>query len=455
MSEVPSPARVRLRETLDLLRTWAVALPPALVAGWSLRADEPPAHAGWILAGAVGVSGLLAVSLRQAFARRLRTVSSVLAAYREGDYSIRARAHRGEEMLTDVLVELNQLGEKLRGHRLGELEAWALLRKVMAEVDVVVLAFDGAGRVKLANNAATRLLAAGATRVVGELAEDLGLADLLTGAAPRLVKDDARPGAGASPAARYRGHPWELRRGTFRLSGEPHQLVVLSDVAAVSRDAEREAWRRLIRVMGHEINNSLAPIGSIAETLLAQSRRDPVPDDWRQDVVQGLEVIGRRAEGLARFMTSYASLARLPAPELAPVDLGPLLREVAHLDRRATITFRPGPDVVVSADRAQLEQALVNLVKNAIDAMAGAPGEIIVRWDAEVDWVEIAIEDDGPGVGETTNLFVPFFTTKSDGSGIGLVLSRQIVEAHGGQLSLASREDRRGAVARVRLPLPG
>ena len=391
---------------------------------------------------------------------RLRTVSAVLEAYREGDFSVRARSGPRGTALSEVLRELNQLGDVLRAHRLGEMEAWTLLRKVMAEVDVVVVAVDDDGRVRLANDAAARLLRQVSRRLVGVPAAELGLARLLEGEVPRIVDG----GATSEPAGRP---PFDAARAggscgaaSFRLAGEPQTLVVLSDVSSALRDNEREAWRRLVRVIGHEINNSLSPIISIAgsmTSLLDPSR--PRDDEWTTDLRDGLGVISRRAEALGRFMTSYATLARLPPPVLAPVNIGSLLGKIVSLETRAPIELLGGPEITVSGDSDQLEQAFINLVKNAaeatLEARNGTPGKagsVRVRWAEEDGAVAVAIEDDGLGVGETANLFVPFFTTKANGSGIGLALSRQIVEAHDGQLSLASRPGG-GAIARIRLPL--
>ncbi len=454
-----------LREALDLLLTLGIAAPPALVAAW----DTGHASGGlWPLAGALTASLALALGTRSATARRLRTMTSVLASFREGDLSVRARVTRGDSLFDEVLSELNQLGDTLREHRLGELEAWALLRNLMAEIDVVVLALDEDGRVRLANDAAARTLGEPAGSLVGRPAAELGLADLLKGEAPRAVRDSAVLGAG----------PWELRRGTFRLSGRLHTLLVLADVSGALREQERDAWKRLIRVMGHEINNSLAPIQSIAQSLLvaqAQAPRDGAQgepsaggqpgepsarEEWEQDVKSGLAVVARRAEALGRFTTAYAQLARLPRPALADVSVSEWVRRATALETRLKVAVEGGPDVSVRADPDQLDQLLINLVKNAVDATREANGErVVVSWTTRGRTLELAIDDDGPGVADTANLFVPFFTTKAAGSGIGLALARQIAEAHGGQVSLRDRDGAdgakgtKGARATVRLPL--
>jgi two-component system, NtrC family, nitrogen regulation sensor histidine kinase NtrY len=445
---------------------FAIALPSTVVAAWAIHSADPspPSRTPWmLLAGAILVSIALAWWMEGALRKRLRTITSVLEAYREGDFSIRARAARWDTRLDDVLTELNQLGDVLRTHRHGEMEAWGLLRKVMAEVDVVVLAIDDDGRVRLANDAAARVLGRASRDLVGERAVALGIGDLLEGTAPRVVHRGLGMEAGeGKPREPSSGGPWELRRGAFRLSGEQQTLIVLSDVSRALRDNEREAWRRLIRVIGHEINNSLSPIQSISESLLPLADATNRAPDWETDLRDGLAVIARRAEALGRFMASYARLARLPPPQRKPVHVASLVRKIVSLETRVPVEVLGGPDLTVSADADQLEQVLINLVKNATDATLEATGKatpskpgVRVRWRLEEEWVALEVEDDGPGVGETANLFVPFFTTKVNGSGIGLVLSRQIAEAHEGRLSLASRTDGQGALARMLLPLLG
>ena len=434
---------IRLRGLAGFASALLVALPPAILAGRILSETGAAPRAWLAFSGALVLSVLLALRLRSAQARRLRTMSAVLAAFREGDFSVRARALRGDALVEDALVEMNRLGDALREHRLGEIEAWALLRKVLAEVDVVVLAFDDERRIKLANDAAARVLDKPAAALLGERASSLGLADLLTGDAPRVVSDAPPLGAGA----------WELRRGTFRLSGQPHALVVLSDLTLALRDKERDAWKRLIVVMGHEINNSLAPIQSLSETLHATLTSTPRPDDWESDVASGLEIIGRRAAALGRFMKAYGQLARLPPPKRRPVNVGEWVRRAVMLERRVAIDVPGGPDVTVLGDADQLDQLLINLLKNAVDAAGEKNGGVRVRWSVDARHVDVVVEDDGPGVADAKNLFVPFFTTKPGGSGIGLVLSRQSAEAHGGSLSLENRRGHHGSIARLRLPV--
>lgn len=373
----------------------------------------------------------------------LQTLSNLLAALREGDYSIRARGARGADAMAEVMTEVNALGETLREQRLGALEATALLRKVMAEIDVAVFTFDGHRRLKLVNRAAERLLARPAERLLGRTAEELGLGDCLEGDAARTVEMTFPGGAGR----------WGMRRSTFREGGLPHQLLVLSDLSRALREEERQAWQRLIRVLGHELNNSLAPIKSMANWLEALLVREPRPDDWLEDMRRGLRVVAARAEALGRFMGAYSRLARLPRPKLAPLDVGAWVRRVAGLETRLSVEVVPGPELTVEADSDQLEQLLINLLRNATDAALETGGGVRVGWSRSGSFLKVWIEDEGPGVPSTANLFVPFYTTKPGGSGIGLVLCRQIAEAHGGTVTLENRSNARGCRARVCLPL--
>lgn len=399
----------------------------------------------WTLGGFVlGTWVVVTLVLRERIIRPLQTLSNMLAALREGDFSLRARLSHSDDALGLALMEINLLGDTLRSQRLGALEATSLLRAVMSEIDVAIFAFDDTNRLRLANRAGERLLAQPLERLSGRAADSLGLEEFLQGATPR-VHDRAFPGGTGR---------WEVRRTTFRQEGRPHALLVVTDVTKSLREEELQAWQRLVRVLSHEINNSLTPIKSIAGTLQGIAGR-PASADERADMTRGLEIIAARSESLSRFMSSYARLARLPAPVRRPFDLGALVRRIATLESRVPVVVVPGPEVEMRADPDQVEQVLINLVRNAADASlseGGGGAGVSVRWSADAQWVEVQVLDDGPGIAGTANLFIPFFTTKPDGSGIGLVLSRQVAEGHGGSLSLVNRNDAPGAVATLRLP---
>jgi len=385
-----------------------------------------------------------ALAVRERVARPLQTVANLLAALREGDYSVRGRGARTEDPLGEVMLEANALGDRMREQRLGELEAGALLTHVMDKIDVAVLAFDEAGTLKLVNHAGERLLGLPRAHVINKSARALGLTDLLEGTVPRRL----------TRTFAVDGGPYELRRSSFRQGGLPHQLVVLADLRMALREEEREAWRRMVRVLSHEINNSLTPIQSIAGALRDTLAQGPRPSDWEEDALSGLGIIERRSEALARFLSAYAKLARLPPPRLASLEVEPWVRRVVVLETRLQVEVRPGPALTLNGDGDQLEQLLINLVRNAVDATRERKGRVWVSWTTPgPEEVELWVEDEGPGLADTANLFVPFFTTKPQGSGIGLVLSRQIAEAHGGTLRLENRTEGSGCRARLRLPV--
>ncbi|MDH3271211.1 MAG: ATP-binding protein [Gemmatimonadota bacterium] len=382
------------------------------------------------------------VALREQIVRPLGTLANMLAALREGDFSIRARVTDGSDALSLAYLEVNQLEEVLRNQRLGAVEATETLRKVLEEIDVAVFAFGPNETLRIVNRAAEKLMGQPGERLIGKTATELRLDDALEGLAPRTLEVSFPGGSGR----------WELRRSVVRQKGYPLQLIALSDLSRALREEERQAWKRIIRVLSHEINNSLAPIKSISGSLESLLGRSQLPDDIGEDVERGLAVISSRAEALGRFMASYAKLARLPQPDLGPVVVSTLVHRVADLETRLPITVIDGDPVTVQADADQLEQALINLVRNAVDATLEAGGEeVSLRWTRKDGSVHVFVEDRGPGLSDTGNLFVPFYTTKRGGSGIGLVLSRQIVEGHGGSLELENREAG-GARARMILP---
>ena len=382
-----------------------------------------------------------AIAVYRATIEPLRSIANLLEALRGGDYAVRGRYARKGDALGDVVLESNRLGATLRSQRFEALEASALLHKVLAEIDVVVLAFDGEGIIRLANRAAGELLRRRPETLVGLSATEIGVADLVEG--PAVASESF-----AFPA---RSGRWQVMRETFRDGGRQFRLLVVTDLSQALRDEERRAWRKLIRVIWHELNNSLAPIKSVIETSRDALAAGPLEADERKELSESLAVMADRAEGLRRFLSRYSELARLPEPTLADCNAPALLRQVAALQAgRVRVTAPDGLNVRGDAD--QLQQALINLVRNAIEATPGGTEPVELRVFQGKDGVMFEVEDCGPGVANPDNLFVPFFTTKPGGSGIGLVLARQVAEAHGGSLSLQNRADRSGCIARMIIP---
>jgi nitrogen fixation/metabolism regulation signal transduction histidine kinase len=433
-------------------RIWLLAfftgLPGALVALIMLWTGDFTPKVQWTLTVFILSFWLgCAYALRERVVMPLQTLSNLLAALREGDYSIRGRAVNKDDPLGDVVREVNALSATLRTQRLGVMEANALLRRVMEEIEVAIFAFDSEQRLRLVNRSAERLLDRPEAQLLGRTAEELRMQDCLEGEPARTLQRTF-PGGLGNVAGR-----WGMRRSMFREEGKPHQLVVIADLSRALREEERLAWQRLVRVLGHELNNSLTPIKSIARSLESLMARDARPTDWEEDVGRGLSVISTRAESLTRFMTAYAKLAKLPRPELKPMEVGAWVRQVAGLETRKKIELLPGPELTIQGDRDQLDQVLINLVRNAVDAARQTGGAVSVGWRASNGFLEVIVEDEGQGLSNTANLFVPFFTTKPGGSGIGLALSRQIAEGHGGMLTLENRPGGKGCEAKLRLPL--
>lgn len=385
-----------------------------------------------------------ALRLQALIVRPLQTASNMLSALREGDLSLKANYVHSTDPLGQLMLEINLLNDVLSEHRLGAIEAHALLDKVLDEVDAAIMTFDPDRRLILANQAARALLGVGSGDLSGHTASQLNLQQAL----------DLPPNA--TVANLREGHPgrYSVRKGTFRESGLPHELLILIDVSQPLREEELQAWKRLIRVLGHELNNSMAPIRSIAESLTKIVGRENLDQEDRSDLREGLQIIQQRSDGLQRFVTDYARLAKLPPPSPQPISLRSLAHRVASLTADVRIVvLGTSPDVEVLADPDQLEQVLINLVKNAVEAARETNGCVEIFWHTQENGsLTLDILDTGPGIANPENLFIPFFTTKQGGSGIGLTLSRQIVENHKGRLELANRTDTPGCRARIVLP---
>lgn len=401
---------------------------------------------------------LLGAALHEHIIRPLQTLANVVGALREEDYSFRARLAVPNDALGELSIEVNALADLLAQHRTGAIEATALLQRVVEEVDLPIFAFDPASKLRLVNSAGEKLLQHPSPELLGRTASELDLETALS------CENETPVSLRFSSEAR-----WLVRRSMFRQNGLPHTLLVLSDVSRALREEERRAWQRLIRVIGHELNNSLAPIKSIAGSLHARISEMDVESGQRQDFERGLSIIETRAASLNRFLQAYRQLAQMPPPALRRCSITELVHHVATLETRASIAIVAGPDVVLTVDPDQVEQMLINLLRNAAEAVAlsaaipgngnkghaGATSEpkVSLTWKIFDDSLILTIEDNGPGLMNPANVFVPFYTTKPEGSGIGLVLSRQICEAHGGSLELANRRDGPGCIVTVTLPM--
>jgi PAS domain S-box-containing protein len=437
-----APRARNLELTLTLL-VLGGALPAVAVALFFLSRYDMSPEVRWTLVVVILAAWWAAASAaRQLAVRSLNLVANLLGALREGDYSIRGLSARSGSSVAMVMREINDLGSTLQRQRTEAVESTALLTHVMEEIGVAVFAFDPLNQLLLVNKAGEDLVGKPSDELVGLPATALGFDEYLAGDPRRLV--DRTFGG-------RRGR-YEVRRAVFYREGRPHHLVVLADLSQALREQEQAAWQRIVRVLSHEINNSLTPIKSIAHSL----RRivDRAPEFQRTaEVQQGLSLIEERSGALGRFLRSYAQLARLPKPNPRLVDVPEMVIRIVELEKRLPVVVQPSPSVRVTADSDQIEQLLINVIRNAVDASLETGGQVSVGWKRAGDWFELNIDDEGKGLPDTSNLFVPFFTTKPNGSGIGLALSRQIAEAHGGTISLENRHVGSGCRATLRLPL--
>jgi len=422
--------------------TLLAGLPAVAALAWIVSGQDYTFEVRWTLAVVVLVVWVsCAVAAHQMVTRVLYLAANLLGALHEGDYSIRGTGAKPGSAADLVMKEINSLGDTLQRQRSEAVESTALLASVMGAIDVAVFAFDMHEALVLANPAAERLLNRKSTEIISKDARTLRLERYLTGDTPRLIE-------GAFGAAGR----FELRRSTFYRDGKPHQLLVFADLSRALREEQQLAWQRIVRVLSHEINNSLTPIKSIAHSIKRMIGR--IPDVPRAAEIQdGLNLIETRSGALGRFLRQYAQLAKLPKPQQRPIQILPLVHRIAELENRLPIHAQASGDMQVEADPDQLEQLLINIVRNAVDATQETGGTVSIGWTSSDGFLELTVDDEGPGLSDTSNLFVPFFTTKPQGSGIGLALSRQIAEAHGGTLSLENRAGARGCRATLRLPL--
>lgn len=455
----PKPSRPRKRARLLYehrisLYSFLVALPALIVS--AVFAWMQPWTTGsrlGLIAAELFVWWLFALALQEQTTRPLQTLANVIGSLREEDYSFRARNAVADDALGELSLEVNALADMLSDQKVRAIEATALLQRVVDEIDAPLFAFDLGSALRLVNPAGEHLLRQPRARMLGRSAAELNLQPCLTEENESVVELNLN-----DSQAR-----WLLRRSSFRQHGVPHTLVVLSDVSRALREEERKAWQRLIRVLGHELSNSLAPIKSIAGSLSSRVSSTSMDSDVRSDLLRGLEIIEARSASLHRFLEAYRRLAQMPAPAMRDVTLGPLVARAAGLETRIKVFVHPGPEIVFRADPDQLEQMFINLVRNAADAVletctADGPSSnssvenVQVRWDAHPNEVVLTIDDNGPGLSNPANVFTPFYTTKPNGSGVGLVVSRQIAEAHGGRIEISNRHGTRGCSVKVVLP---
>ena len=371
-----------------------------------------------------------------------RALAGTALSYRDGDFSFGLRwKHRDE--LGDLVAAHNELGGVLREQRLSLVQRELLLDTMVQNTPVAMLLVGDGGHVVYGNLAARRLLHE------GRKLEGLALEALLRPAAPALREAMDRGGDGLfSVGEADEEEVYHLARRGFRLNGRPHELLLLRRLTSELRRQEVQTWKKVIRVISHELNNSLAPVASLAHSGAELTRRGQTA---RLESI--FATIEERARHLEGFIHGYARFAKLPTPRLEALSW-PLFVERL----RSQVAFRVDgdlPDEPARLDRAQMEQALLNLLKNAHES-GSAPEDVELQVRRVQDLLRIDVLDRGSGMSDAvlTNALVPFYSTKRSGTGLGLALAREIAEAHGGRVTLANREGGGLAVTLILPALP-
>lgn len=439
-----------MRMTLEnrhVLLSLCIGLPGAVVGAtaiWHLPISVYPRLLLLALLAACVAGSALYV--RASLQRRLQAIYTLTETLRGGDFRMRMRVDAHDPELGRVHASLNHLADALQQERLRNEETRRMLGAVLSKIETTIVVFDQNLRLRTANAFGFRLLDTTPETAIGRHASDFGLDGFLGTVGGSVVE-----------------HAFPAATGVWRITVERHierdrtiLLLFVDDVRSVLRAEEISAWKKLTRVLSHEVNNSLAPIASVSASLQDMMAGIAMPADTREDVDTALEMILGRSNHLRGFIQRYAEVTRLPRPMRSLEDLRVILRELplGHgVDRRLTMRL-PDEALMLFVDRAQIEQVLINLLENAEQASVCPDSPILLECSHAGGLCRIRIVDEGHGISNPANLFVPFYSTRAQGNGIGLVLSRQIAEAHEGSLILRNRSEGRGCVAELTLPIP-
>jgi two-component system nitrogen regulation sensor histidine kinase NtrY len=393
------------------------------------------------------VGSLLSLgALLDSIFRPLQSATNIVSAIREGDYSMKSRPSSLNDPLGELYHEINGLTGHLQRQNQSAVESKILLNGIMESIDIAVFVFDSKNIITQVNRAGAALLNLSPEAITGKTAAHFNLNEFID----RKDKQTVRH---TFPAKQGR---WSVSKNEFREDGKPCCLVMIQDVSQSLREEERTAWKRLIRVMGHELNNSLAPIKSISSTLNTLVKKEDIDEELKEDLEDGLEVIQARADALSRFVGDYSKIAKLPPPNKSVFNLSKTIHRIVELQdfKGCSVEILECGEIDLYADEAQIEQLLINLTKNAIEANQPTQGKAYIQCRQETDKTVIEVIDEGLGLASSDNLFIPFYSTKPGGSGIGLTLGQQISENHEGALELKNRIGAQGCIATVTLPNP-
>ena len=380
-----------------------------------------------------------------------KTVANILMSFREGDYSIRASAKNQNDAVGLVLNELNSIADYLHHSRRAEFASRKLMQRLLAEIDVAVFLFDNHFNLVMVNAYGAKLYGRSESDLLGNSIADLELT---------FAQFSAHSSSHEHQFPKQKSR-WLVKNSGYRQHGLAHQIILLADIGENLRAEELVAWQKLIRILSHEINNAMTPLKTTAGSMNRILKKDALPQNWRENFLEGIQIIDQRVDNLTRLVSSYAQVSRLPQPNKKQFSLKPLLLRVQASFQPQNIQLQLASelDIELKADAAQLEQVLINLLKNSLEAnKANGKNDadtetVLIHAKANAEQLTMTLRDNGAGIENLDNLFIPYFTTKVTGNGIGLFVSRQIIEAHGGSIDLRNRKDHQGCIATICLPL--
>ncbi|MDP2562588.1 PAS domain-containing sensor histidine kinase [Psychrobium sp. 1_MG-2023] len=372
---------------------------------------------------------------------QIRTFSNLIESMIDGDYSLRGHA-QNNQALQELLTLINELADHLAAHKVEAKESRLLLERIMQQMDAMVLATDEQGVVVMTNTSAHTILFPQLDSLDGVKLDDTSLGLEIVSAPAGVISFNQPELSGE----------YFLFKDDFLSSGNKHHLYMLTNAERLLMEKERQAWQSLLRVLSHEMNNSLAPIIAISQSM--KKKLDQVDTELKaESLLTGVGIINERAASLSGFIGSYSQLSHLPEPNFSSFGLANVIERLALLFPEAELKHNIDVELIIEADKGQFEQVIINLFKNAAEAMHGqAQPLIIVDTESRANWLHINIKDTGVGLANLDNIFVPFFTTKAQGSGIGLALCRQIMFNHNGMIKLSNRAGK-GVVATLSLPI--
>jgi len=407
---------------------------------------------GWSTLGLllVIIYACLVVALYRLVINPYYSLTSLTEALKMEDYSLRAKSPFNQGIVAKLYGELSTLSQSLQVNKSRYDQQMFLLYGLIEQLESPAIILDQHDKLQHANPAVSRLFSVPWQTLKQSSAQKLG-----------LVKRNGFWHFDESSPLNI-DSKWQIKQSEFKENNSNYQLLMLNNISHELQKNEQQAWQNIIRILNHEVRNSLTPISALSQNLLEMPNLSP------EQCQQAIKIIDNRSNNLLQFIDSYSDLAKLPPPNIQPFDLAELLQGITNLVQQVTVSL-PG-SIFINADKTQLEQVLLNLIKNAKEAQSSNKElskkssqsqnlnqnknkNIEVQVFKTAQQVVIKVLDQGCGIANTANLFVPFYTTKTTGSGIGLALSRQIITNHKGELSLVNRTDRQGAIATISFPI--